>query len=115
MMSRYGLNQLIQEPPHVLNSSSSCIDLIFTLQTNIFLISRIHSWLHLNCHHQIVFAKFNLPIFYPPPYEKAVRYYESANTEFIRRVIDQFDRLGALSCVNIDKKKCNFSPRRCSA
>ena len=27
--SSYGLNQLIQEPFHILNSSSSCIDLIF--------------------------------------------------------------------------------------
>ena len=28
--SNYGLHQLIQEPTHILNSSSSCIDLIFT-------------------------------------------------------------------------------------
>ena len=28
--SSYGLNQLIQEPTHILNSSSSCIDLIST-------------------------------------------------------------------------------------
>ena len=28
--SSYGLNQLIQEPTHILNSSSSCIDRIFT-------------------------------------------------------------------------------------
>ena len=28
--SSYGLNQLIQEPTHKLNSSSSCVGLIFT-------------------------------------------------------------------------------------
>ena len=33
--SNYGLHQLIQEPEHILNSSSSCIDLIFTSQSNL--------------------------------------------------------------------------------
>ena len=28
--SNYGLRQLIQEPAHILNSSSSCVDLIST-------------------------------------------------------------------------------------
>ena len=56
--SSYGLNQLIQEPTRILNSSSSCIDLIFTWQPNLVTDSGIHSSLHSNCHHQIVFAKF---------------------------------------------------------
>ena len=32
----------------------------------------VHSSLHENCHHQITFAKFNLKIYYPPPYEREV-------------------------------------------
>ena len=103
--SSYGLNQLIQEPIHILNSLSSCIDLIFTSQPNLVMEPGIHSLLYSNCHHQIVFAKFNLYIFYPPPCEKTVWYYERANTELIRRAIDQSDWLRAL---------CYFSPRRCS-
>ena len=73
--------------------------------------SGIHSLLHSNCHHQIVFAKFNLPIFYPPPYERTVWYYERANTEqlLIRRAIDQFDWLRALSNVNVDEKVYFFT------
>ena len=103
--SSYGLSQLIQEPTHILNSSSSCIDLIFTSQPNLVRESGIHSsLLHSNCHHQIVFAKFNLSIFYPPPYERTVWYYERANTELIRRAIDQFDWLRALSNVNVNEK-----------
>ena len=105
----YGLNQLIQEPTHILNSSSSCIDLIFTLQPNLVMESGIHSSLHSNCHHQIVFAKFNLSIFYPPPYERTVWYYERANTELIRRAIDQFDWVRALSNVNVDEKVYFFT------
>ena len=70
--SSYRLNRLMQEPTHILNLSSSCIDLIFISQPNIVMQSGIHSSLHSNCHHQIGFAKFNLPIFYPPPYERTI-------------------------------------------
>ena len=70
--SSYGLNQLIQEPTHILNSSTFCIDLIFTSQSNLVMESGIHSSFHSNCHDQIVFGKFNLSIFYPPPYERTL-------------------------------------------
>ena len=64
--SSYDLNQLIQEPPHIFNSSSSCIDLIFFPQRNLVMESGIHSLLHWRFHYQIVFAKLNLSIFCPP-------------------------------------------------
>ena len=70
--SNYGLHQLIQEPTHIYNSSSSCIDLIFTPQPNLVMELGVHSSPHPNCYHQVVFAKFNLPILYPSPYEKTV-------------------------------------------
>ena len=107
--SSYGLNQLIQEPTHILNSSTACIDLILTSQPNLVMESGIHSLLHSNCHHQIVFAKFNLSLFYPLPYGRAVWYYERANTELMRRAIDQFDWLRALSNVNVDGKVYLFT------
>ena len=49
--SYYGLHQLTQEPTHILNLSSSCIDLIFTSQPNLVMESGVHSSLHPNCHH----------------------------------------------------------------
>ena len=111
--SSYGLNQLIQEPTHILSSPSSCIDLVFTSQPNLVMEFGIHPSLHSNCHHQIVSAKFNLSIFYPPPYERTVWYYGKANTELIRKAIDQFDWFRALSNVNADEK-FTLSPRRSS-
>ena len=69
----------------------------------------IHPSLHSNCHHQIVSAKFNLSIFYPPPYERTVWYYGKANTELIRKAIDQFDWFRALSNVNADEKVYSFT------
>ena len=70
--SHFGLHQLIHDPTHILEKSSSCIDLIFTSQPNMVVNSGVHSSLHANCHHQIVFAKFGLKVYHPPPYEHEV-------------------------------------------
>ena len=51
--SQYGLQQITNEPTHILENSWSCIDLIFTSHPNL-----------------IVNAKFNLKIHSPPPYEQ---------------------------------------------
>ena len=65
--SQFGLSQIINEPTLILDSSSSCIGLIFTSQPNLVIESGVYPSLHQNCHHQIIYAKFNLQIFYPPP------------------------------------------------
>ena len=70
--AQFGLKQIIKEPTHISNTSSSCIDLIFTSQPNLITDSGVHSSLHSNCHHQIVFAKFNLHVVYPPPYLREI-------------------------------------------
>ena len=66
--SQCGLHQLINEPTHLLNNSSWCIDLIFTSQPKVLVESGVHPSLHPNCDHQIIFAEFNLKIYYPSPY-----------------------------------------------
>ena len=64
--------------------------------------SGMHSSLHLNCHHQVTYAKFSLKIYYPPPCERAIWHYEKANVYHIRRSIDEFswERCFANSSVN---------------
>ena len=89
--SWFGLYQLINEPNHLLENSSSCIDLIFTSQSNLVLESGFHPSLHPNFHHQIVFAKFNLMISYPSPYSREAWHYREANTDLIRRAISNFN------------------------
>ena len=89
--SQFRLYQLIHEPTHLFENSSSCIDLIFTSQPNLVVESDVHPSLHPNCHHQIVFAKFNLMISYPPPYSREVWHYREANTDLIRRAISNFN------------------------
>ena len=69
--SHFGLHQLIDDPIHISGKSSSCIDLIFTSQWNMVVNSGVHPSLHAN-YHQIVLAKFELKMYYPPPYEREV-------------------------------------------
>ena len=49
--------------------------------------SGVHASLHVNCHYQIFFAKFDLQIYSPLPYETAVWHYKPANTDRIRKAI----------------------------
>ena len=70
--SQFGLQQLINEPTHLTANSSLCIDLIFTSQPNLVMEYGVHSSLHPNFHHQIIFAKFNLKICYSLPHEREI-------------------------------------------
>ena len=89
--SQFGLHQVIKEPTHILDNSSSCIELSFTSQANLLVESGVQPSLHSNCHHQIIYSKFDLQIFHPPPYLRKVWHYKDAKTELIRRSIPMFD------------------------
>ena len=52
--------------------------------------SGVHPSLHSNCHYQPTFAKFNLKIPYSLPYEREIWQYQKANTDQIRKAIEQF-------------------------
>ena len=86
-----GFKQVISDPTHIVETSSSCVDLIFTSQPNLVMNAGVHFSLHPNCHHQIIHAKFNLKIFYPPPYKQVVWHYQDANNDLIQRSISQFN------------------------
>ena len=73
--------QVISDSTHILESGSSYIDLIFTSQPDLVMNSGVHSSLHPNCHHQIIHAKFNLKIFYPPQHERVVSHYQHAHND----------------------------------
>ena len=88
--SEFGLQQLIKKPTHILGNSSSCIDLILTSHANLVMDSGVHPSLHSNCYYQITYAKFNLKIVYPPPSEGEIWHYQNANTDQIRKAVEQF-------------------------
>ena len=70
--SQFGFHHVINEPTHILESSSSCIDLIFTSQPNFIIESGVHPSFYPNSHHQIIFVKSGLEIIFPPPYFRDV-------------------------------------------
>ena len=104
LTSQFGLHQVIKEPRNVLNTSSSCIDLTLTSQPNLIIDPGVHSFLHSNYQHQIIFAKFNLEVVYSPPYVREVWYYKDANTKLIRRAINEFDWQRTFLNTNVNEK-----------
>ena len=53
--------------------------------------SGVHASLHSNCHHQIIYAKFDFKTFHAPPYERNVWHFKNADSDHIKRSIDIFD------------------------
>ena len=51
----YGMKQVKTERTHILENSSSCIDLIFSNQPNLITDSGVHPTLHSKCHHQVIY------------------------------------------------------------
>ena len=63
----YGLHQIIIEPIHILRRSNSCINLVFTNETNLIVDSGVHPSMHQNCHYQVAHCELNLNTELPPP------------------------------------------------
>ena len=100
-----GYTQLIREPTNLEpNKSPSCIDLLFASQPNIVSESGVHPSLYTMCHHQIVYAKISLKIYFPPPYEREVWHYKRAQTELIKSSVDRFDWARAFRNRNTNAK-----------
>ena len=101
---------MISEPTHFIGDSKSCIDLVFTDQPNLFIESGVHSSLHCQCHHQIVYGKLSVSNLAPPPYKRRVWYYDKANVKAIQSSINLFDwheHLENIICPNEQVKSLN--------
>ena len=109
LAAQFGLSQIINKASHISQSCSSCIDLIFTIHLNLVAESNVYPCLHPYCYHQIVFAKFNLQIYYPPPYLEKIWHYKQANAEFIRWAVTDFNRDRAFLNTNVNEKVSIFS------
>ena len=87
----YELSQLVSDPTHILQNSSSCIDLIFTNQPNFVIDSSVKPSLHPNCHHQIAFSKLNLKIEYPLLHQRSLWDYKNADSQPINKAIEMLN------------------------
>ena len=66
--------------------------------------SGVHSSLHSNWYHQIIYARFNLKIYYPHPYEREIWHYKKANIDLIQQVTHEFNRERDFYGKNIHEK-----------
>ena len=96
ILDYYQIDHYLKESTHISENYRSCIDLLFTSQPNLVVDFGIHPSLHENCHNQIIYSKFDLKIFYPPPYERTVWHYQQADTAFIERSLENFAWQNAL-------------------
>ena len=102
--SQFGLEQIVKETTHIVGGSSSCIDLIFTTQTNLVMESEDHYSLHSNCHHHITFVKFNLKIHFLPPNEREVWHYQKANIDQNRQALSEFPWGNRFANINVNEQ-----------
>ena len=66
--------------------------------------SDVHPSVHSNYRHQIVFAKFNFKMCYPPLFECEICHYENANAVLIRRSFNQFTWDNRFSNLDVNRK-----------
>ena len=85
LAAQYSLNQIIDGPTHILPNSASCIDLIFTTETNFVTDSGVLPSLFPRCHHQLIFAKVSFTTFFPPAYERRIWDFSGSNINAIRQ------------------------------
>ena len=67
--------------------SGLVMELGVVMESGVVMELGIHPSLH---YHQKTYAKFNLKIHYPPPFERKIWHYQKANAGQIRKAVDQF-------------------------
>ena len=66
LTSYHGLEQVSNEPTHILLNSAPCIDHIFADKPNLLVESGVFPSLRIKCRHKIVYSKLNLNVVYLP-------------------------------------------------
>ena len=74
--------------------------------------SGVHLPLHSSCHHQIIYARFNLKIYYPSPYKNKIRYYKKANINLIQQAIREFKEREIYKLILILEMKIVLSKKK---
>ena len=109
LSSSNGFSQLIDDPTHIKTNNTSCIDLIFTDKPGLSVDFGVHSSLHLNCLHQIIYSTFNLNICNPPPYQRLVWDYKKADPNSIRKALDLVNWERLFNQKSIDAQVATFN------
>ena len=83
--SSAGHKQIIDKRTHVINNSTSCIDLIFCTNQNVISNYGVDVSTFKKCHHNIIHGKIDIRVPFPPVYVREVRDFNKANVENIKK------------------------------
>ena len=97
-----GYNQIINKSTHVINTSMSCIDLIFCTNQTVISNHGVDVSIFDKCH--IIYGKINIRVPLPLTHVREVWDYEKANIEHIRQRISNSDWKKASKNLSIDEK-----------
>ena len=86
-----GYSQLVNKPTDCANGSSSCIDLIFTSNTNLVTDFEVDPTLYKTRHYNLIFGKINFNIPLPPPFYRDIWDCKRDNVEMIQKAITNFN------------------------
>ena len=104
LTSSAGFKQIINKPTHIANNSSSCTDLIFCNNLNLFSNYGVDLSLFEKCHHNIIFGKINIRILLPRTYVRQMWDYSSGNTNNVQKAVRNFDWEKAFGDLFVDRK-----------
>ena len=104
LTSSAGCKQLINKPTHIINNSSSCIDLIFCSNQNLISNYGVDLSKFERCHHNIIFGKINIHIPLPPSYVCEVWNYSKTNIKNIQNAVLIFDWKKAFENLSVYEK-----------
>ena len=104
-----GYSQLINKATHYVTGSSTCIDFIFTYNTNLITYFGVDPTLNRACHHNLIFGEisFNIPL--PPPFYRDTWDYKSTYVEIIQKAVIDFKWKRAFSNRSINENIRCFS------
>ena len=102
------LDELINEPTHFRNTPT-CIDLIFTDQSNSFVNSGTLHSLIPSCHHNIIYGTLNFSAPSPPPYKRKLWLFNRANTSEINAELASIDWVEKFNNVNVNEMTESFN------
>ena len=71
--------------------------------------SVVHPSLHSNCHHQIIYAKFDLKVFDPPPYERTMWHFSREKSDHIKKAINLFVWESSLNNLDVNEQVSVFN------
>ena len=82
-----GYTQMIGQPTHIVNETSSCIDLLFTTTSKLLSDVGVEQTIYNKHHPNIIYGSLNLIIPLPPPYYREVLDYKNQDLVCIQRAI----------------------------